>query len=68
MATPRMVRTATLDVAVIERGPADGSPLVLLHGYPDDPRCYDRVVGELAPDGFRILLPYLRGYGPTQFL
>ncbi len=62
-----MGRTATLDVAVVERGPADGPPLVL-HGYPDDPRCYDRVVDELASDGFRILLPYLRGYGPTRFL
>ena len=64
----RMIRTATLDVAVIERGSPDGPPLVLLHGYPDDPRCYDRVVAELAPDGFRILLPHLRGYGPTRFL
>ena len=63
----RMVRTATLDVAVIEHGSASGPPLVLLHGYPDDPRCYDRVVAELASDGFRILLPYLRGYGPTRF-
>ncbi len=63
----RMVRTATLDIAVVERGP-DGPALVLLHGYPDDPRCYDRVVAELAPDGFRILLPHLRGYGPTRFL
>ena len=63
MATPRTVRTATLDIAVIEHGAADGPALVLLHGYPDDPRRYDRVVAELAPDGSRILLPYLRGYG-----
>ena len=64
----RTVRTATLDIGVIERGPPDGPAVVLLHGYPDDPRCYDRIATELEPDGFRILLPFLRGYGPTRFL
>ena len=65
----RMVRTGTLDIACEMHGPDDGVPLVLLHGYPDDPRCYDEVVAHLAPAGhFRIVVPYLRGYGPTRFL
>ena len=67
MAAIRTVRTATLDIGVIELGPPDGPPVVLLHGYPDDPRCYDRIATELEPDGFRILLPFLRGHGLTRF-
>ena len=65
----RMVRTATLAIACEMHGPEEGIPLVLLHGYPDDARCYDAAVGLLAPTGrFRIVVPYLRGYGPTRFL
>ena len=69
MAAIRTVRTATLDVGVIERGPPDGPPVVV-DDYPDDPRCYDRVAAELEPngDGFRILLPFPRSYGSTRFL
>ena len=62
------VRTATLEIAYEERGPADGPPVILLHGFPDDPRVYDGVAGPLAEAGFRTLAPWLRGYGPTRFL
>ena len=60
-------RTATLDMAYEESGTPSGPPVVLLHGFPDDPRVYDGVVAALAPAGFRLIVPYLRGYGPTCF-
>ena len=62
------IRTATLDVAYEESGAADGAPVVLLHGWPYDPRCYDDVVPPLVEAGCRIIVPYLRGFGPTRFL
>ncbi|HEX9448710.1 MAG TPA: alpha/beta hydrolase [Dongiaceae bacterium] len=64
----RHIRTKVLDIAYEEHGPADGSVVILSHGFPYDPRCYDEVVGPLAMTGFRVIVPYLRGYGPTRFL
>ena len=62
------VRTPTLEIAYEASGPADGVPVVLLHGFPYDPRSYDDVVPALVAAGCRTLVPYLRGYGPTKFL
>jgi pimeloyl-ACP methyl ester carboxylesterase len=62
------VRTAVLEVAYEEGGAPDGEPVVLLHGFPYDPRAYDEVVPALAAAGCRTIVPYLRGYGPTRFL
>ena len=62
------VRTPTLEIGYEEHGPATGPPVVLLHGFPDDVRAWDGVTGPLAADGCRVLVPYLRGYGPTRFL
>ncbi|HEY8289075.1 MAG TPA: alpha/beta fold hydrolase, partial [Acetobacteraceae bacterium] len=64
----RTVRTPALEIAYEETGPADGLPVILLHGFPDDPRAYDGARGPLADAGCRVLVPYLRGYGPTRFL
>jgi pimeloyl-ACP methyl ester carboxylesterase len=64
----RLVRTPTLALAVEESGPADGPPVVLLHGFPYSARGYDRVVPLLAGAGLRVLVPHLRGHGPTRFL
>jgi pimeloyl-ACP methyl ester carboxylesterase len=64
----RHVRTSVLDVAYEEHGPSSGSPVILLHGWPYDPRDYDDVVPPLVAAGCRVLVPYLRGYGPTRFL
>lgn len=64
----RRVRTPVLEIAYLESGPADGVPVVLLHGFPDDPHCYDGVAPMLAQAGYRVLVPWLRGYGPTRFL
>ncbi|HKV13737.1 MAG TPA: alpha/beta fold hydrolase, partial [Reyranella sp.] len=62
------VRTDTLEIVCEVQGPAAGFPVILLHGFPYDPRCFDEVAPPLAADGCRVLAPYLRGYGPTRFL
>ncbi len=64
----RQIRTGTLDIACEEHGPGDGPPAVLLHGFPYAPRAYDAVAAALAGQGCRVVVPYLRGYGPTRFL
>jgi len=66
--TIRTVRTGRLEIAWLERGPADGPPAILLHGFPYDVHAYEAVAGRLADAGVRSLTPYLRGYGPTRFL
>ncbi|HEX3399969.1 MAG TPA: alpha/beta hydrolase [Acetobacteraceae bacterium] len=62
------IRTKVLEIAYQESGPADGPPVILLHGFPDDVHAYDGVAPPLAGDGCRVLVPWLRGYGPTRFL
>lgn len=62
------VRTSTLEIAYEENGSRDSVPVVLLHGFPNDPRAYDGMVPLLVAAGCRTLVPYLRGYGPTRFL
>jgi pimeloyl-ACP methyl ester carboxylesterase len=64
----RNVRTTILDIAYEEAGEADGAPVFLLHGWPYDPRSYDEVVPSLVAAGCRVIVPYLRGFGPTRFL
>jgi pimeloyl-ACP methyl ester carboxylesterase len=64
----RTVRTPVLDLAYEAHGPEDGDAVVLLHGFPYDPRCFDGVAPALAGEGYRVIVPYLRGYGPTRFL
>ena len=62
------VRTRTLEIACEAHGDPSGVPVVLLHGFPDDVRAFDDVAPPLAANGCRVLVPYLRGYGPTRFL
>ena len=62
------VRTRTLEIAYEAHGNPGGTPVVLLHGFPDDARAFDDVAPALAAAGCRVLVPYLRGYGPTRFL
>ncbi len=64
----KRVRTKALEIAYEESGPATGFPVLLMHGFPYDPRCYDEVVPPLVARGARAIVPYLRGYGPTRFL
>src|ERR1700736_6395935 len=64
----KRIRTPTLEIAYEESGPIDGTPVILLHGFPYDPRAYDAVVPPLVAAGCRAVVPYLRGYGSTRFL
>ena len=64
----RHIDAGVLDVAFSESGPANGRPVVLLHGFPYDAHAYDEVVPLLVAAGRRVIVPYLRGYGPTGFL
>src|SRR5438552_11519224 len=68
MAETLTVRTPLLEIAYEASGPAGGIPVILLHGFPDDAHAYDTVAPPLAATGHRVLVPYLRGYGPTRFL
>ncbi|MDQ0911051.1 pimeloyl-ACP methyl ester carboxylesterase [Streptomyces canus] len=68
LAPLRRVRTDVLEVAYYETGPADGDTVLLLHGFPYDVHSYVDVAPLLARDGFRVVVPYLRGHGPTAFL
>lgn len=63
----RSVQTPVLEIGYEETGNPQGFPVVLLHGFPDDAHAYDRVAPALAKAGHRVLVPYLRGYGPTRF-
>ena len=62
------VAAGVLEVAYEEAGPANGPPVILLHGFPYDIRAYDAVIPPLAAAGCRVVTPYLRGYGATRFL
>jgi pimeloyl-ACP methyl ester carboxylesterase len=64
----RAIQTPVLSVGFEERGSATGFPVILLHGFPDDVRAWDEVALSLARAGYRVLVPYLRGYGPTRYL
>jgi pimeloyl-ACP methyl ester carboxylesterase len=62
------IRTPLLDIAYEHSGPTGGIPVILLHGFPYDVRGYDNAVALINEAGFRTIVPYLRGYGPTRFL
>lgn len=64
----RNVATRVLNVAFEEHGPVGGDPVVLLHGFPYDPHSYDEIAPALGERGYRVVVPFLRGYGPTRFL
>ena len=64
----KQVEAGVLSVAYLETGPQDGPPVILLHGFPYDVHAYDAVGASLAGQGRRVIVPYLRGYGPTRFL
>jgi pimeloyl-ACP methyl ester carboxylesterase len=61
-------KAGVLNVAFEDHGRPDGWPAVLLHGFPYDVHAYDAVAQRLVAKGARVIVPYLRGYGPTRFL
>ena len=64
----KVVTAGALEIAYTETGPADGLPVLLLHGFPYDVHAYDEVAGILTASGFRCVVPFLRGFGATRFL
>ena len=62
------VQAGVLDVAYFEAGPANGPPVLLMHGFPYDVHAYAEVAPLLAAQGCRVIVPYLRGFGATRFL
>ena len=61
------IRAGVLDVAYYTCGPADGPPVFLMHGFPYDIHTYAEVAPLVADAGCRVIVPYMRGYGPTRF-
>ncbi|QEM10717.1 alpha/beta fold hydrolase [Mucilaginibacter rubeus] len=66
--TIKQVKTSLLDIGYAESGPANGQPVILLHGWPYDIHSYVEVSAILAKAGYRVIVPHLRGHGTTQFL
>jgi pimeloyl-ACP methyl ester carboxylesterase len=64
----KQVKAGTLSVGYAEVGPASGPAVLLLHGWPYDIHSFADVAPLLASAGYRVIVPYLRGYGTTQFL
>ncbi len=64
----KQINAGLLRVGYAEAGPASGQAVVLLHGWPYDIHTYAEVAPILASSGYRVIVPYLRGYGTTQFL
>ncbi|HET7332180.1 alpha/beta hydrolase [Dyella sp.] len=68
LAPLKHIHAGVLDVAYAELGPANGPVVILLHGWPYDIHSYESVAPALAAKGYRVLVPYARGYGDTRFL
>jgi pimeloyl-ACP methyl ester carboxylesterase len=64
----KQIDAGLLNVGYVEAGPADGRPVILLHGWPYDIQSFADVTPLLAAKGYRVIVPYLRGYGTTRFL
>jgi len=64
----KQIKAGLLNVGYAETGPANGQPVILLHGWPYDIHSYAEVAALLAAKGYRVIVPHLRGHGTTQFL
>jgi pimeloyl-ACP methyl ester carboxylesterase len=67
-ASLKQINAGPLSVGYADAGPAEGPPILLLHGWPYDIYSFVQVTPLLAAAGYRVIVPYLRGYGPTRFL
>jgi pimeloyl-ACP methyl ester carboxylesterase len=66
--TPKQIDAGVLNIGYVDFGPANGQPIILLHGWPYDIHSFADVAPLLASSGYRVIVPYLRGYGSTCFL
>ncbi|BCU17081.1 epoxide hydrolase [Klebsiella pneumoniae] len=64
----QQIRAGDLNIGYVDIGPRDGQPVILLHGWPYDIQSYAQVAPALVQKGYRVIVPYLRGYGTTRFL
>src|ERR1700754_4081990 len=64
----KQINAGALNVGYAEAGPANGTPVILLHGWPYDIHSFTDVVPLLTAKGYRVIVPHLRGHGTTQFL
>ena len=64
----QQIDAGVLDVGYVDLGPRHGQPVVLLHGWPYDIHSYAEVAPPLAAAGYRVVVPFLRGFGTTRFL
>jgi len=64
----KQIDAGALNVGYVDAGPADGPPIVLLHGWPYDIYSFADVTPLLTAKGYRVIVPFLRGYGTTRFL
>jgi pimeloyl-ACP methyl ester carboxylesterase len=64
----QQIEAGLLDVGYVEAGPEQGQPVILLHGWPYDIHSYADVAPALTAAGYRVIVPFLRGYGTTRFL
>ena len=64
----KQINAGVLNVGYVDSGPSDGPAVVLLHGWPYDIHSYADVAPILVSEGYRVIVPHLRGYGTTRFL
>ena len=64
----KQIDAGDLNVGYVDAGPEDGPAVLLLHGWPYDIHAFDEVTAMLVAEGYRVIVPYLRGYGTTHFL
>jgi pimeloyl-ACP methyl ester carboxylesterase len=64
----KQINAGLLNVGYAETGPSDGTPVILLHGWPYDIHSFTDVAPLLASTGYRVIVPYVRGYGTTRFI
>src|SRR5499426_4872840 len=63
----KTIKAGVLEVAYLDAGPSDGWPCVMCHGFPYDVHAFAEAAPRLTAAGARVIVPYLRGYGPTRF-
>jgi pimeloyl-ACP methyl ester carboxylesterase len=64
----QQIDAGVLNIGYVEAGKSDGPVVMLLHGWPYDIHSYVEVTPRLSQAGYRVIVPYLRGYGTTRFL